>query len=210
MVGETSAAVYREAPATELSETMDVTKVEGLRLQQPLFFLLKGDDNMTTRLYQLIQNSRADGPGVRMAVYFQGCMMHCAGCHTQGAWEPNGGMEMDLEEIKRRIALDQHLTGLTLTGGEPFLQPEEALDLARFAHSLGLDVWCYTGYYMNDILKNGDEDQLRLLREIDVLVDGPWIRQKESSKLKWRTSNNQRLLDVKKSLAGTRMVWYDD
>lgn len=151
---------------------------------------------MKARIYSLIQNSRVDGPGIRLVVEFQGCLMHCAGCNVQGAWDPRAGTEMDTEEIKRRLAIDSHLTGLTLSGGEPFLQPEAAYDLAKFAHSLGLSVWCYTGYHMNDILKSGDADQLRLLREIDVLVDGPYRK-------------NQRTLDVKKSLAGDRLVWYE-
>lgn len=165
---------------------------------------------MKARIYGLVQNSYVDGPGIRMAIFFQGCYMHCPGCHNQGSWEPNAGVEMDTEEIKRRMAIDPLLKGITLSGGEPFLQPEAAYDLAKYAHSLGLTVWCYTGYRMNDILKKGDDDQLKLLREVDVLVDGRYEERKRSLDLKWRGSSNQRVLDVKKSLAGERLVWYDD
>ena len=165
---------------------------------------------MKARIYGLVQNSYVDGPGIRMAVFFQGCHMHCKGCHNQGAWEPNGGVEMDTEEIKRRMAIDPLLSGITLSGGEPFLQSEAALDLAKFAHSLGLNVWCYTGYRMDDILHKGDDAQVALLKEADVLVDGPYQQDKHSLDLKWRGSSNQRVIDVKKSLEKEMVVCYDD
>lgn len=165
---------------------------------------------MKTRIYGLIQNSYVDGPGIRMAVFFQGCFTHCKGCHNQGAWEPNGGVEMDTEEIKRRMAIDPLLSGITLSGGEPFLQPEAALDLAKFAHSLGLNVWCYTGFQMIDILETYDELQMALLKEIDILVDGPFVEQKASMDLKWRGSHNQRLIDVKQSFRERTVVLFDD
>lgn len=166
---------------------------------------------MKARIYGLVQNSYVDGPGIRMAVFFQGCHMHCKGCHNQGAWEPNGGIEMDTEEIKRRMAIDPLLAGVTLSGGEPFLQPEAALDLAKFAHSLSLTVWCYTGYRMGDILyKSGDMTQIALLKETDVLVDGPYEQDKRSLALKWCGSSNQRVIDVKKSLEKEVTVSYDD
>lgn len=165
---------------------------------------------MKARIYGLVQNSYVDGPGIRMAVFFQGCHMHCKGCHNQGSWEPNGGVEMDTEEIKRRMAIDPLLAGITLSGGEPFLQPEAALDLAKFAHSLGLNVWCYTGYNMGLMLHMGDAAQVALLKETDVLVDGPYEQDKRSLALKWRGSSNQRAIDVKKSLEKEMVVCYDD
>lgn len=163
---------------------------------------------MKARIYGLIQNSYVDGPGIRMAVFFQGCLKHCKGCHNQGAWEPNGGVEMDTEEIKRRMAIDPLLQGITLSGGEPLLQPEAALDLAKFAHSLGLNVWCYTGYEMEDIVRSATDSQWALMTEADVLVDGAYIESKRSLDLKWRGSSNQRVIDMKKSLEAGEVVLY--
>ncbi len=166
---------------------------------------------MKTRIYGLVQNSYVDGPGIRMAVFFQGCLLHCPGCHNRGSWDPNAGIEMDTEEIKRRMAIDPLLAGITLSGGEPFLQPEAALDLAKFAHSLGLNVWCYTGYRMGDILyKSGDTAQIALLRETDVLVDGPFKQNEASLELKWHGSRNQRIIDVKKTLEKGMTICYDN
>ncbi len=165
---------------------------------------------MKTQIYAIIQNSRVDGPGIRMVVEFQGCLLHCGGCSAQGAWNPNAGTEMDTEELKRRMAIDLHLDGITLSGGEPFLQPAAAYDLAKFAHSLDLSVWCFTGYTMDSILQKGDGDQQALLREVDVLVDGPYRADKYRPNLRFRASENQRILDVPKSLAGDRLVWYED
>lgn len=165
---------------------------------------------MKARIYGLVQNSYVDGPGIRMAVFFQGCLLHCPGCHNRGSWDPNAGIEMDTEEIKRRMAIDPLLAGITLSGGEPFLQPEAALDLAKFAHSLGLNVWCYTGYNMGLMLHMGDAAQVALLKETDVLVDGPYQEDKRTLELKWRGSSNQRVIDVKKSLEKEMVVCYDD
>lgn len=164
---------------------------------------------MKARIYGLVQNSYVDGPGIRMAVFFQGCRMHCKGCHNQGSWDPNGGTEMDTEEIKRRMAIDPLLAGITLSGGEPFLQPEAALDLAKFAHSLGLNVWCYTGYIMDSILDTGDSAQVTLLKETDVLVDGLYQQGERSLALKWRGSSNQRLIYVPESLEKGCVVLYE-
>lgn len=165
---------------------------------------------MKARIYDLVQNRHGDGPGNRMVVYFQGCLNRCHGCSEPGAQEVNGGIEMDTEEIKRRMSLDSLLTGLTLSGGEPFLQPEAGLDLAGFAHSLGLTVWCYTGYRMEDILDKGYAAQIELLKKTDVLVDGPYEQDKRVVGLKWRVSGNQRLIDVKTSLEKGMAVFYDD
>lgn len=165
---------------------------------------------MKVRIYDLVRNSHGDGPGNRMVVYFQGCLNRCDGCSDPGAQEVNGGIEVDTEEIKLRMSLDPLLTGLTLSGGEPFLQPEAALDLVEFAHSLGLTVWCYTGYRMEDILHKGYVAQVELLKRTDVLVDGPYEQGKRMVGLKWRGSWNQRLIDVKGTFEKGKVVFYDD
>lgn len=163
---------------------------------------------MMARIYGLVQNSYVDGPGIRMAIFFQGCLKHCKGCHNPGAWEPCHGVEMDTEELKRRMAIDPLLQGITLSGGEPLLQPEVALELAKFAHSLGLNVWCYTGYEMEDIVRSGTDSQWALVTEADVVVDGAYIESERSLDLKWRGSRNQRLIDVKKSLEAGEVIPY--
>ena len=163
---------------------------------------------MTFRLYGFEANSFVDGPGVRMAIFFQGCIKHCKGCQNPGSWPMYGGEKRDTEEFKKLMASDPLLDGITLSGGEPFLQPVAALELARFAHSRGLNVWCYSGYTFEQI-SEWEDARKALLREIDVLVDGPFEEDRMSLEIPWRGSSNQRLVDVKKSLEKGEVVLYD-
>lgn len=126
---------------------------------------------MKARIYYMLQHSRQDGPGLRMVVCFQGCAQACPECWNPAVREANAGVKMDTEDIKRRMMLDVELEGLTLAGGEPFLQPEAALELAKYAHALGLNVACSTGYRSADIFSNFDDVQRALLNEVDVLTD---------------------------------------
>jgi anaerobic ribonucleoside-triphosphate reductase activating protein len=119
-----------------------------------------------------------------------------------------GGDKIDTDVFKKAMAGDALLTGITLSGGEPFLQPVAALELARFAHSRNLNVWCYTGYTFEQIME-WEDNRKTLLKEIDVLVDGPFEKDKMSLDIPWRGSGNQRLIDVKKSLEKGEVVLYD-
>lgn len=163
---------------------------------------------MNFRVYGYELNSYVDGPGVRMAIFFQGCLRHCEGCHNPKSWPMYGGEKMGTDKFKKAMVEDTLLTGITLSGGEPFLQPVAALDLAKFAHARGLNVWCYSGYIFEEICEWEDNRKL-LLREIDVLVDGPFERDEMSLEIPWRGSHNQRLIDVKKSLEKGEVVLYD-
>ena len=163
---------------------------------------------MMFRVFGVEQNSFVDGPGVRMAIFFQGCLRHCEGCHNPGSWPMYGGEKRDTEEFKKMMVSDPLLSGITLSGGEPFFQPQAALDLACFAHSRGLTVWCYSGYTFEEI-NEWEDNRKALLHAIDVLVDGPFEIDRMSLDIPWRGSTNQRLVDVKKSLEKGEVVLYD-
>ncbi len=163
---------------------------------------------MNCRIFGFEQNSIVDGPGVRLVIFFQGCLKHCKGCHNPGSWLLHGGEKTDTEVFKKMMASDPLLAGITLSGGEPFLQPTAALELARFAHSRKLSVWCYSGYTFEEI-SEWEDNRKQLLQEIDVLVDGPFEMDKRSLDIPWRGSTNQRLVDVKKSLEKGEVVLYD-
>lgn len=163
---------------------------------------------MIFRMYGMEENSFVDGPGIRMAIFFQGCIHHCEGCHNPGSWPMYGGVKADTNDIIKKISEDPLLTGITLSGGEPFLQPAQALLLARFAHNRGLSVWCYTGYTFEEI-NEWEDNRKTLLRNIDVLVDGPFEIAKLSLDIPWRGSTNQRLIDVPKTLEKGEVVLYD-
>ena len=102
---------------------------------------------------------------------------------------------VDTGEIVAQMRGNPLLDGLTLSGGEPFEKPDACAELARQAHALGLNVWCYTGYKYEQLLA-GDASRQALLSELDVLVDGPFLLAERSLDLLYRGSRNQRLIDV--------------
>ncbi len=152
------------------------------------------------RIANTISDSIVDGPGLRFTVFTQGCPHGCPGCHNPDTHDPGGGREVSLEELIARMSTNPLTQGLTLSGGDPFLQAEECAALARAAHEMGLNVWSYTGYTYERLLELGDPGHLALLAETDVLVDGPFVLALKSYAVKFRGSSNQRLID----LAGTR------
>ena len=154
---------------------------------------------MRIRLAGVVNDSIVDGPGLRLAVFAQGCPHHCPECHNPQSHDFDGGEWGDTAEILRIAEDNCLLDGITLTGGEPFCQPEACAELARGAHELGLNVWVYTGYLFENLL-NGTDAQRELLKNADVLVDGPFLIAQKSMDVRFRGSNNHRLIDVQKSL----------
>ena len=161
---------------------------------------------MNIRIMGIVDDSIVDGPGLRLAVFTQGCPHHCPGCHNPQSHDFNGGKLMDTDEIIEKMDDDPLLDGITLTGGEPFAQPAACAELARQAHARGLNVWCYTGYTFEALLD--DREKRALLDQVDVLVDGRFELDKRSLELKFRGSSNQRIIDVKKSLGTDEVVWF--
>jgi len=143
------------------------------------------------------RESIVNGPGIRYTVFFQGCKRACKGCHNRGTWDLDGGREIALEVIKRDIDRDQLATGLTLSGGEPFLQPKAALELAMHAKRRGWTVWCWTGYTIEELIASERKEVLDLLDAIDFLVDGAFVEELKTLDVRWVGSVNQRVIDMK-------------
>ena len=156
---------------------------------------------MRIRIAGVTNDSIVDGPGFRLAVFTQGCPHHCPGCHNPETHDSQGGHDADTAEIIAAMQKNPLLAGVTLTGGEPMMQPQACLELARAAHAAGKNVWCYTGFMFETLLKEADPQRLALLRETDVLVDGPFLLAQRSLDVRFRGSRNQRLIDVQKSLS---------
>lgn len=150
---------------------------------------------MLMRVYGVVDDSIVDGPGFRLAVFAQGCPHGCPGCHNPESHAPDGGTLRDTDEIVGLIDANPLLDGITLTGGEPFMQSEACLELSRAAHARGLNVWCYTGYEYEQLLER--EDAWALLDDVDVLVDGPFLLGERSLELRFRGSRNQRVIDMR-------------
>ena len=151
------------------------------------------------RLAGIETESIVDGPGIRTVLFCQGCYRRCEGCHNPETWPVEGGKEMSTEEIVTLIHSDPLCTGITYSGGEPFLQAKDLIPLTKILKDEGYEVSAYSGYRFEELLM-GTCDQLELLSYIDVLIDGPFDLKQKSLDLKFRGSRNQRILNVPESL----------
>ena len=157
----------------------------------------------------MIEESIVDGPGVRFVIFAQGCIHNCKGCHNPQTFALDGGFLVTLDEVFKSISKNSLITGVTFSGGEPFLQATNFSKLAKKVHSIGLGVMAYTGYIFENLLSNGrnfNEGMFDLLNNIDILVDGPFKIKDKSLLLKFKGSKNQRIIDVKKSLKEGKTV----
>ena len=147
----------------------------------------------------IIENSIVDGQGIRYVVFVQGCPHHCEGCHNPDTWEFRDNKLIEIDTIVDALKDDFLCQGITFSGGEPFMQATDLIKLADKIHNLGKDVWCYTGFTIEQLLDFSD-DKRELLNHIDVLVDGKFELAERNTFLHFRGSNNQRVIDVKKTL----------
>lgn len=161
---------------------------------------------MEIRICGLTDDSIVDGPGIRYTVFVQGCPHHCPGCHNPQSHDFAGGTMMDTADIIHKMGENPLLDGVTLSGGEPMCQPEACQALAQAAHEKQMNVWCYTGYTLENLLKEQNSARMALLQSIDVLVDGRFRQEEKSLSLLYRGSSNQRLIDVKKTLQTGEVV----
>ena len=155
----------------------------------------------------LQSDSILDGEGIRTVIWFQGCLHNCPGCHNPETHDLNGGKAYDVDEIKEQIRNLKYQKGITLSGGDPFFQPEAAIEFAKCAHETGLNVWAYTGFTYEALVSSNDKKK-ELLENVDILVDGKFILAEKSLECKFRGSTNQRIIDVKKSLEEGNVVIY--
>lgn len=153
-------------------------------------------------------DSIVDGEGIRSVIWFQGCIHNCPGCHNPETHDCNLGIEKSLDDIKKEMDELEFQSGITFSGGDPMMQPEALLELSKYTHQLGMNVWCYTGYTFEELLKKAKEDSVftEVLKEIDVLVDGRFVQKLKSFNVIFRGSTNQRIIDVKKSLESGKVV----
>jgi anaerobic ribonucleoside-triphosphate reductase activating protein len=164
---------------------------------------------MEIRLASKLQyDSIVDGEGIRTIIWTQGCPHKCPGCHNPNTHSFDGGFIVDTDEVKKEIASYTNQDGITLSGGEPFRQPEPCYEIASYAKELGLNVWCYTGYTYEALLTMAQSNDIymKLLQNIDVLIDGRFMLNQRSLSLKFRGSSNQRVIDVQASLARKEVV----
>lgn len=154
-----------------------------------------------------MEDTTVDGPGFRTSVYSSGCPHHCPGCHNPQSWNISNGQPVDIEDILK-VILDDPFADVTFSGGDPMFQPEGFTELAKaIRQRSNKNIWCYTGYLFEDLLRN--PAQKALLEQIDVLVDGRFIEALRDEGLRFRGSSNQRIIDVKRSLEKEEAVVMD-
>lgn len=161
------------------------------------------------RVAGFVNDSITDGPGLRFTVFLQGCKLNCPKCHNPEAQDLSGGTLYSAEEILDKIKKNPLLCGVTFSGGEPLLQANVLIPLVSKIKNLGLDIIVYSGYEIEDILHDNDNDTISLLSLCDTLIDGRYIHEKRSLSLSFRGSENQRILDTKKSIEKGQPVEVD-
>lgn len=163
-------------------------------------------ENTSLRIAGAINDSIVDGTGIRYTIFTQGCLLNCKGCQNPQTHCLDGGISVRLKDLYTEIKNNPLLSGVTFSGGEPFLH---SVVLAQFANILkqdGYNIWCYSGYVFEKLILN--VDHRRLLENIDVLVDGPYIEKLRSLELDFRGSSNQRIIDVARSLTNNTVIIY--
>lgn len=163
------------------------------------------------RIAGIINESIVDGPGIRMVVFAQGCKHKCPGCHNPETHSFDGGTLVTVESILDQARKNPLLDGITFSGGEPFEQAEMFAYLAREAKKYNLNIMTYTGYTYEYLLENSFRHKGwdELLAETDILVDGRFEVEKRNLLLKFRGSENQRMIDVHRTMVENRVVVMD-
>lgn len=166
-------------------------------------------DGMTLSIAGTVRESIVDGPGIRYAVFAQGCPHRCAGCHNSETWAFGGGTPAREEDIIAEMKRNPLLRGITLSGGEPFCQAVPMSHLARLARAAGYDVVVFSGFTFEELMKKKTEPGVReLLHNADILIDGRYDASKRSWSLPFAGSSNQRMIDVQQTRAsGTITLW---
>lgn len=157
---------------------------------------------------EIQMDSIVDGDGVRSVIWFQGCNHKCFNCQNPETWDFYGGVEMDTEDMKKKIKELEYQQGVTFSGGDPLYQLDAFIDLARCVHECNMDVWVYTGYTYEELIKLGEKNEkyIEALKEMDILVDGPFINSLKSFAVKFRGSSNQRIINVPESLKKNKVI----
>ncbi len=162
----------------------------------------------TVRISGLINDSIVDGPGIRLTIFTQGCPHHCEGCHNPQTHDFNGGEDATIESLLEKAKSNPLLDGVTFSGGEPFCQAKQLYELGLEIKKAGMSIVTYTGYTYEYLTKHADTENYygELLSITDYLVDGPFILSKRDILLKFKGSSNQRIINVKKSLAEKKVI----
>lgn len=154
----------------------------------------------------------SNGKGVRVSLFVQGCEFHCKNCFNPETWNFEGGKEFTSEtlNILMKLCDDDKIKGLSILGGEP-MHPnnrETVVDIMRaFKYRFpNKDIWMWTGYTLEKLLAENDDDVKSMLIYLDYMVDGQFVNEKKNLNLKWAGSDNQRWIDIQESMKQGEIV----
>lgn len=162
--------------------------------------------------YNLIRKMDiANGPGVRVSIFMQGCAFHCKNCFNPNTWDFELGVEFTDDTIKHVLDLcnNDYICGLSILGGEP-MHPKNIEGTTKLAKAFkekypNKNLWAWSGFLYDRDLKDKE-----VLNYIDVLVDGQYVDELHDPTLKWKGSSNQRVIDVKASLKNNEIILFEN
>lgn len=154
--------------------------------------------------------SISNGLGWRAVLFVSGCPHNCPGCHNKIAQDYNYGEDFNQDKIIERIKDNSILSGITISGGEPLCN-ENISEINKFIDKIKeekptFNIWCYTGYTFEELKKRNDKTTNEILTKIDVLVDGRFVEERKNPEIRFRGSDNQRILDLRKTLKENKIV----
>lgn len=164
------------------------------------------------RISGIVEESIVDGPGIRTVIFMQGCPHACPGCHNPETHDFRGGQETSLEDIRAVLERNPYIDGVTLSGGDPLARVFDCLEMAKLIkHTFSYNLWIYTGFTIEEIFEKSKSDPryLEVLSLTDVLVDGPYIEARRDLSLRYRGSDNQRIITVPATLKTGRICLLD-
>lgn len=165
----------------------------------------------TMKIAGVIKESIVDGPGIRYVIFTQGCPHNCKGCHNPETHDFSGGKLVSIDKMVEEINSNPLLKGVTISGGEPFIQAKNVSNLISKLNRDKLDVIVYSGYTYEDLLEKSNESNgfMELIKSSDILIDGKFDEDLKSQMLKFRGSTNQRAIDLKSSLDLGQTILYE-
>lgn len=163
------------------------------------------------RIAGVVRESIVDGPGLRFAVFTQGCAHHCPECQNPETWDFDGGYECEIDKIINAMDENPLLDGITMSGGDPLYQAEASYSLCSKVKEKGLNVVVFTGYTYEELMELEKKDPWieKLLGVTDILIDGRYEKDKRDLTLIFRGSSNQRVIDMNASRKEGRAVLHE-
>lgn len=151
---------------------------------------------LIANILNTIEETYADGPGIRYSIYFAGCKHNCPHCHNPESWDFNNGIELTdtiINDIYKQIESNPMLTGITISGGDPLYSSKDLLKLLLKIKDLNKNIWVFTGFTIEELIDLNDTDINECLKYIDVLVDGPYKHELRNLS-EFKGSTNQRYI----------------